>query len=179
MKTMALSLSVAMGLWIAHQTAAEGGDQPAGPTQTRQCCTRCGAPKVCKVVCQMEKVKKTVWVVECEEFCAPLPRCAPACEPCGECGKTSSVSYAGDPCTALRRPMVPPKCGKVRCRKKLVKKEITCEVPVYKCVVVCCCPQCPAIEGAGRAEAPTPAAPLPPVNAAWYSRVLGTQLSLK
>jgi hypothetical protein len=58
----------------------------------------------------MKEIKKTVWVVECEEFCTTLP---------GRC------------CT--------PRCGKVRCKKKLVKKEIKVQVPVYRCKVVDCC----------------------------------------
>ena len=76
---------------------------------------------------------------------------------------------------AARSASQPPKCGHVRCRKKLVKKEITCEVPVYKCVVEyvccdCCGPSCgvctepaapmPTATGAP-AEAPIPAAPIP------------------
>jgi hypothetical protein len=71
--------------------------------------------------------------------------------------------------------MVPPRCGPVRLRKKLVKKEIVCEVPVYKCVVVCgngccdCCDPCgfgEEAEPAGAApmvRATTDVAPLPPV----------------
>jgi hypothetical protein len=66
--------------------------------------------------------------------------------------------------------MHPPTCGKVRTRKTLVKKDITCEVPVYKTVVVCAagCGVCGA-EAASELAAPIPAsqtataAPLPPV----------------
>jgi hypothetical protein len=54
-------------------------------------------------------VKKTVWAVECEEFCVPRP---------------------GRGCCAP--------CGKMHTRKKLLRKEITVKVPVYKCVVVDC-----------------------------------------
>jgi hypothetical protein len=95
----------------------------------------------------MKEVKKTCWVVECEEFCAPLPaigkdRCgccgAPDCGGnCrGECGEHGQDGI----CSSLfSKPLVPPQCGKVRCRKTLLKKEITSQVPVYKCVVVPTC----------------------------------------
>ena len=79
------------------------------------------------------------------------------------------------------RKYVPPKCGKVRTRKKLVKKEIVCEVPVYKCVVVCsdpgCCEAasgCLDEEASKAAPAPAPAeettdaAPLPPLLGTLY-----------
>jgi len=188
MRTTALSL--AAGLLIACPAAgAERGGPPACCSQTHECCARCGVPKTCKVVCEMQKVKKTVWVVECEEFCAALPRCGPACKPCGGCGKASCESCAGqscsDPCASLRRPMVPPRCGKVRCIKKLVKKEITCEVPVYKCVVVCCSPGCCEAACGDGAAAPAPAetvtlvAPLPPVAGASYANRFETRLPQK
>ncbi|MBN1909426.1 MAG: hypothetical protein JW818_06785 [Pirellulales bacterium] len=151
------------------------------------CCAKCGTGccchKTCKVVCEMKKVTKHVWVVECEEFCAPLPRCEKkCCHGCGCdegcCGNEASCCGAEgccgkDPCESLvNRHRVPPKCGKVRCKKKLVKKEITCEIPVYKCVVVYACPSCCEPSGCGEgqeqapAAAPTTAAqpaPLPPV----------------
>jgi hypothetical protein len=44
-----------------------------------------------------------------------------------------------DPCAGMHKPGMAPKCGPVRTKMKLVKKEIDCEVPVYKCVVVCGC----------------------------------------
>ena len=72
------------------------------------CDTRhaCG-DKTCKVVREMKKVTKTVWVVECEEFCPSLPGCglrvAVAARATGECDGT-----CGDPCASLRKPMVPP-----------------------------------------------------------------------
>jgi hypothetical protein len=77
--------------------------------------------------------------------------------------------------------MVPPRCGKVRCVKKLVKKEITCEVPVYKCVVVCCSPGCceAARRDGGAAPAPTQTttltAPLPPLIGVAYADRLETR----
>jgi len=65
--------------------------------------------KCCKVVCEWKEVTKTVWAVACEEFCVPKP------------GRGCCVSP-----------------GKVRTRKKLLRKEITVKVPVYRCVVADC-----------------------------------------
>jgi hypothetical protein len=175
MKTVVLSMAI--GLLSANAAAAaDRCGTPACCNRTHERCPRCGVPKTCKVVCEMQKVTKTVWTVECEEFCAALPRCAAACQPCSGCGKASCASCESccDPCASLCRPMVPPQCGKVRCRKKLVKKEITCEVPVYKCVVVCCCPGCsqaacgPDAKTTAPDETTTRAAPLPPVLGASY-----------
>ena len=176
-----LVLSMAIGLLVAVPAAA--GDRcgaPACCNKTHECCRRCGLAKTCKVVREMKKVKKTVWAVECEEFCPSLPGCGRACKPCGGCGKASCESCC-DPRASLRRPMVPPRCCKVRCRKKLVKKEITCEVPIYKCVVVCCNRGCCEAEGCGEAEAAAPAeattraAPLPPVMGTSYLKSLKTR----
>jgi hypothetical protein len=150
------------------------------------CCEHCGARKVCKVVCEMKKVRKTVWAVECEEFCPLLPRLCrdgdPCCDPCQpacrdrKCGKCRDCC---DPCAEIEgRKYVPPKCGKLRTVKKLVRKEIECEVPGYKCVVVC--PRCngdPAgwgpscgEEAAAAGGQTTLSAPLPPVIGASYAR---------
>ena len=142
-------MAVVLCLLFARSAAADdcGG--------RRVNCGRCG--KSCKVVRETKKVKKTVWVVECEELCAPLPGCnrckscrqecqsCDAGEQCGGCRKgRCKCCGKQDPCRALQeRRYVPPKCGKVRTRKKLVKKEITCEIPVYKCEVCDC-------QGAGR-----------------------------
>lgn len=89
-----------VGAAIGFDGYAEGKDVACRPA-----CQKC-----CKIVCEMKKVKKTVWAVECEEFCVPRPSLRGCCVT----------------------------CGKVRCRRKLLKKEITVEVPVYKCVVVDC-----------------------------------------
>ncbi|MEA1952342.1 MAG: hypothetical protein U9N87_13245, partial [Planctomycetota bacterium] len=126
---------------------------------TKDCCYDCGCQKVCKVVCTMKKVKKTVWVVECEEFCAPLPNCRSGrcCSGANCCSSENRGSCGHDSCGSVRKAcMVPPKCGPVRCRKKLVKKQIVCEVPVYKCVVVsrggCCETGCGSEEAAASAK---------------------------
>jgi hypothetical protein len=181
-------LSIAIGLLMAGSATA--ADRCGTPDSCGHCGRRSVCNKVCRVVCEMKKVTKVVWTVECDEFCAPLPGCGHGCGSCGDacgCGEESCDSCAKDACAELRsRPLVAPKCGKVRCRKTLVKKEITCEVPAYKCVVEFRCPGCEAdcsAEEATPAAAPqqapvsTPAttlmAPLPPlVSGVGYLRQL-------
>ena len=161
-----LSLTAATLLLANVAEAAGGCGTPACRIQSHSC-RSCDA-NACQVVCEMVKVKKTVWVVEYEEFCPMLPGCRPkACRTgCGQgCSEDlgCGTCRGKDPCAALQnRTIVPPKCGKTRCRKKLVKKVVTCEVPVYKCVVADCCPTCSTGEAApvaAPATAPVPAAP--------------------
>ena len=195
-----IMLSAAIGLLVAG--AAVAADcriapaccDPGACTKAQDCCRICQCKKVCKVVCEMKQVKKHVWVVECEEFCAPLPGLGRGCAPCGDtycepacCEDGCGGQSCSNPCASLCRPMVPPKCGRVRCRKKLVKKEVVCEVPAYKCVVVCCgcgcceggCQEARGCHGETDAspEPPTPAetagvAPLPPVVGTSYLKSL-------
>ncbi len=151
-----------------------------------QDCDVCGCeavcPQRCNIVCEMKKIKRTVWVVECEEFCTLLPNCDP-CKRCGIKGRCGD-SCCDDPCAALQnRSVVAPKCAKVRARKKLVKKEIICEVPIYKGVVICGSAGCyDAIgiepEKAASRIAPAPpeavteSAPMPPVIGVAYLQAL-------
>ena len=124
MRTVLLFLAVG----FLSTDVARAWDWPLVPAcgdQKQDCCSRCGVKKVCKVVCEMKEVKKTCWEVECEEFCVPLPRL---------CGRKAGACE--------RDCVAPPKCGKVRCRKKLVKKKVTRKVPVYKCVVEHVCGKC-------------------------------------
>jgi hypothetical protein len=121
--------------------------------------------------------------VKCEDFCAPLPNCGHGCckgccnggNDCNGCtaGGAEPTCCAGgckkcDPCAAEKnKRYVPPKCGKVRTRKLLEKKEVVCMAPCYKCVVVYTCPNCssyvPCSEPAPTAPAkPTMAPPPPP-----------------
>ena len=174
-------LSMAISVLIAQSAIAENCCTPSRCEQpsccdTGCCCQSACVPKGCKLVCEMKKVKKECWVVECEDFCTTLPNChcKKCCGTCGGCqtGGCCETGCGGcDPCADMRKCLVPPKCGMVRCRKKLVKKTIECEVPVYKCVPVCrgcgCCDACSAgeVEVTGEVEvpqAPLPAAPLPP-----------------
>ncbi|MBN2577502.1 MAG: hypothetical protein JXB10_00735 [Pirellulales bacterium] len=148
-----LPLWMGIGMFcVAGMASAADGPPPTSldcccPAMPETCCAHCGGHgcchKVCKVVCVMEEVKKTVWTVKCSEFCVPNPSlCGGKCCACGE---TS--------CCCERPCSPPPKCGRVRIKKELVKKEIVCKVPTYKCVVVCCgrcpgdCCECRALEG--------------------------------
>ena len=129
MRTLACALAATACLAMAGAAVAGDGGGGPGRCDKATCCACCGctAPckKVCRVVCQMKEVEVTCWEVECEEFCVPLPRL---------CGRKAGACE--------RDCVAPPKCGKVRCRKKLVKKKVTRKVPVYKCVVEHVCGKC-------------------------------------
>ena len=168
-------LSLAAGLLFAGVAIA--GDCCSQPA----CCGKtCCGQMACKVVCDMKEVKKHVWVVECEPICVPLPGCKKSCCGCkAGCGCDTGCCDAGgcgccecDPCAELlSRPMVKPKCCKLICRKKLVKKEIVCEVPTYKCVVVSCgcggcCDSHESAAPAKEEKSAIKAAPLPPQSVA-------------
>ena len=188
MKTIALSLSLAIGWLVANAAAAaEPCKAPAACTEVQTCgapdhCAHCGrggeCEKHCRVVCEMKEVKKTVWVVKCEEFCAPLPNCGRGdCNGCGSCaaGETCTAEpfcndgcgKKCDPCASEKNKcIIPPRCGKVREKKTLEKKEIVCKVPSYKCVVVYSCDGCAPSQGCdGQQAAPAPAKPVTPAPA--------------
>jgi hypothetical protein len=204
MKTLMTAVASLL-LFAGSSWAAETSKAPAACTEVQTCgntaqCGRCGSccgcEKYCRVVCEMKEVKKTIWVVKCSEFCAPLPTlCHDECCDCDACRAGSSScsdqSCGGecgkkcDPCAAENaRTYVPPRCGKVREKKTLEKKEVVCKVPSYKCVVVYCCPQCsggekatPSTPPPAKPLAPAPApnkttlqAPLPPVMSTSFER---------
>jgi hypothetical protein len=201
MKTLVLSMSLAVG-WIAANAAvaAEPCKAPGACTEVQTCgaadhCGCCGrtcqCEKHCQVVCGLKEVRKTVWVVKCEDFCAPLPNCGHGCcKGCNGCaaggGEATCCEGCGrkcDPCAAEKnKHYVPPKCGKVRTRKLLEKKEVVCMVPSYKCVVVYTCPDCCGSEKCDdqRLSAPVrPAMPPPPPPAKTTERApLPPDLSL-
>ncbi|MGW8257302.1 MAG: hypothetical protein ACWGMZ_07450 [Thermoguttaceae bacterium] len=157
-------LSFAAGLLVGFPAIASETAKSCCPTACTEvqtcgspdCCAHCGChcgcEKYCKLVCTMKKVKKTVWVVKCEDFCTSLPGCGrcccDGCESCGdECRKEARCENCRgkscNPCASLEnRDYIPPRCGKVRTKKVLVKKEIICKVPAYKCVVVYSCGNC-------------------------------------
>jgi hypothetical protein len=202
-----LTLSVAVGLLIAGTAiAADACKQPPACTEVQTCgsaerCAHCGrvcqCEKHCQVVCEMKEVKKHVWVVKCEDFCTSMPSCKHGCGCCGACkaGETCTAAPTCDegckhcdPCAAEgKKCVIPPKCGKVRTKKTLEKKEVVCKVPSYKCVVVYSCPNCECNQGcdgqqvapeAPKAPAPAPApgkttiqeAPLPPAMGASFAK---------
>jgi len=194
MKTSMLALAAGL-LMAAPAWAGECGCDPAtcGPVETcgsPNCCAHCGrncgCDKYCKVVPYVKEVKKTVWVVKCEDYCPSLPGCPggnccgdpngcgacgpegcavePTCATCGGKGCDGGCCKT-DPCAIeLCKKQTPPKCGRVHTKKVLTKKEIVCKVPSYKCVVVYGCGSCG--EGGAPASAPSnvepkPAAPAP------------------
>lgn len=170
MRTIALALATAGLLVMANAAVADDCCAPAN-CGTPTCCGRCGChgplKKVCRVVCEMKEVKVTCWDVECDDFCVPLPGCGHGC-----CGQSCGEPGCCDSGCGCAKPVTPPKCGKVRCRKKLVKRVVTKKVPVYKCVVEyvcagCCGESCGAhteetapIAAKAKAQ-PAPKAPLP------------------
>jgi len=170
-----LSLAIAW-LIAAPALASDACKSPAAcaeaqtrgsPDQCGHCGRHCGCEKHCRVVRETKEVKKHVWVVKCSDFCAPLPNCGRSCGGCGNCEACAAEAARGEGCDKKCDPcarendkcLVPPKCGKVREKKTLEKKEITCKVPSYKCVVVYACSRCGARE-CGDDKA-TPAAPAP------------------
>ncbi len=123
-----------------------GGHRRGAVVGGTPCCDRCGCAcdclqKVCLVVCEIKKETKTCWCVECQEIGLLMPGHRGCCDQC----------------------QPPPRCGRTKCVKKLVKKEYQVDVPVYKCVVRYLCPACLGNESAGGpAVAPKlPAAPAP------------------
>ena len=121
----------------------------AGASTVPNCDCDRGGTKACQVVCEMKEIKKTVWTVECEEFCAPLPGCGIRCSDHSSC----DTKCDDQPCFAAQKSPPCPTCGPLRSRKKLVPKEVSSKVPVYRCVVKdnghCC------DDGADK-ESPTP-----------------------
>ncbi len=205
-----LVLTMAIGWMIADSAVAADCCAPPTCAAEQSCCGAtqacgdCGAQKACQVICETKKVTKVVWRIECEDFCAPLPGRQRECcasdgcgTGCGEagcaeatCGEAGCGDCCDDPCASLQnRKYVQPRCGKVRTRKKLVRVEITCEVPSYKCIVTACdaCGACGEVQeviteealpaAPAPTEAPAPptainAAPMPPVLGVSYHEIL-------
>ena len=186
-----LTLSLAIGWLVAGAAiASDACKPPAACTEVQtcgaadqcgRCGSRCGCEKHCQVVCVMKEVKKHVWVVKCEDFCPPMPNCGHGCgNGCGGCESCSAGETCGvepscadgcgkncDPCAVEKsKCLVPPKCGKVRTKKTLEKKEIICKVPSYKCVVVYSCSNCGPSQGCdGQQASPVPEKPATPAPA--------------
>lgn len=116
-------LLAATAMLLTFAAPAEGGRlfcQHCG------CCQNC--KKVCRLKCEKKKETKTEYTCECEDFCIPGPS--------KKCGVKKEHDCQGHHRTILWQPT----CARVRTRKKLVKKEVTKEVPDYKWVVeeYCC-----------------------------------------
>lgn len=90
------------------------------------CCQNC--KKVCRLKCEKKKETTTEYTCECEDFCIPGPS--------KKCGVKTQCACDGHHRAILWQPT----CARVHTRKKLVKKEVTKEVPDYKWVVeeYCC-----------------------------------------
>jgi hypothetical protein len=185
-----LTLSLAIG-WLVGGTAiaSDAFKPPAVCTEVQTCgaaeqCGRCGrvcqCEKHCHIVCEMREIKKHVWIVHCEEFCPLLPGCGHSgCKDCDACecgvdencvvepGCCGGCGKGCDPCAAEKNKcFVPPKCGKMRTKKTLEKKEVVCKVPCYKRIVVYCCPSCCNNEGCeGQPVSPAPEKPQKPAPA--------------
>lgn len=133
-------------------------------------CAICGQPgpcqqKVCRIICGVEKVKKSYWCVESEDVCTMLPShpgqaCDPGCENYERCEKDNicepACSRAQPPQGGVSgwvhglghrvKPIVPPQPGRTRSIKKLVKKEYEVERPVYRAVVQYVCAHCLTVQ---------------------------------
>jgi hypothetical protein len=128
MKTIALTALVLTLSW-AHFAVAD-------------CCDHCGCQcecqKVCRLICETKKVTKPEYSCECEDFCVPGP--SEHCVTRDECG--------------CKKHVYTPTCATVRTRTKLVKKEVTKEVPSYRWVVEKVCPACACKTGDTSSAAP-------------------------
>jgi hypothetical protein len=117
------------------------------PGSAEDSCCRCGGGcqvrKMCRVVCEPEVIKDYCYGCECEEFC--IPGCAKrGCKHCdGCCGEREEGDCCGQrPCCCLEWFDWCPTCATPKCVKKLVKYEISREVPRYKWVVETVCESC-------------------------------------
>jgi hypothetical protein len=110
------------------------------------CCEHCGCQcqcqKTCRLICETKKETKTTYCCECEDFCVPGP--SDRCLTYDECGKKKWV-YT-------------PTCATVRSRTKLVKKDVTKEVPAYRWVVENLCESCANKSNSEQQQKPAPAA---------------------
>jgi hypothetical protein len=182
MRIVTTSIVTAICLLTSYPTQAGSRAGCTEPTcGTPSCCAQCGGHRTCqkrvrRMVCEMKEVKKVCWGVECEVF-QPLRPAGLAKTGCGSsCGVSCGTSCdptCGQTCRGCNRHECVTCCepGKARCKKKLMKREITVNVPVYKCVVEYVCPGCCStecaegqpVEPASPATAHTaPAKPLPP-----------------
>ncbi|MEW4452399.1 hypothetical protein AB1L30_06905 [Bremerella sp. JC817] len=128
------------------------------PSCCARCTQQCACQKHTRIVCEMKKVKKTVFDCECEDVCGLLPSSMLPDSLFGislwghkktGCGEAGCGDCAAGCCTKA------PVATHCRTRKVLVQKTITVEVPVYKCVVEFCCDSCGgAIDSAGSEKSP-------------------------
>ncbi len=160
MKTWMLVASTAWCLMLAVHGAVAGdcGCCDNGCCNNRCCDCGCACDdncdKVCKLVCEKKKITKIHYACECEDFCVPgrscfvCDNCAEA--PCPELPKDQCSCCAHSPLTDIHwKDWNPGECGCVKTRKKLVKYEVTAEVPSFKWVVEKRCAACACNEAKG------------------------------
>ncbi len=163
MKLLGVTFTAVACLLLAQAAVARDCGQSCGAEP--ECCAGCGEtaacqPTKCQIVCGVKKIKKHCWVVEREEFCTLLPGCRDrGCNRGCQSGCDSGCGEAddcGQGCgeTCSTKCLVPPRAGPVHCRKKLIKKEYTIEIPIYKCVVRNLCGGCCDPSGGEVEEAP-------------------------
>jgi hypothetical protein len=104
---------------FADPPGGKPGCEP-GYVWVEETCYREVVTKCCKLVPDVKKVTRYVYDIKEEDFCLTKCRCPVCCKAKGHC--------AEQPC---------PECGKPRCKKRLVKREVVEERPRYKCVVEC------------------------------------------
>ncbi len=173
-----VTTSIVAAICLLMSYPAEAGKCAPPSCGTPSCCGQCGSHRACqkrvrRVVCEMKEVKKVCWSVECEAFqpLRPAGLTRTGCgSPCGDvsCG-TSCEPSCGQSCRERSKCVTCCEPGKARCKKKLMKREITVKVPVYKCVVEyvcsgCCttgCAEGQPVKAASPAVAPTKPAPVP------------------
>ena len=124
---------------------AHPGDIQAG----EGCCAQCGCQaqcnKVCRLVCEEQKVTVTCWGCKQEDFCLPGHN-KRACEHsevvCDECGDTAGASSVfTKPKNFVWADWIPG-CATFHTKTKLMKKTVTKKVPGFKWVVEDLCATC-------------------------------------
>jgi hypothetical protein len=133
---------------------------PPNPDQIEQvvygapgCCScceaKCGCTKYARIVCEMKKIPMHEWECECENVCTLVPakrigwsfpnfgKLFGCCDDAA-CSDECAAGCCEDGACDCERP----KLGCCRVRRSPVMKEYAVEVPVYKCVVEYCCPNC-------------------------------------
>ncbi len=158
-------------------------------------CNHCGcqAPcqKVCRVVCEMKDVKVTCYCCKEEDICIPdhSKKCGEVCEPnpcclahptecdacaggqccqhgCDRCHYDSFLDYLfGRDCCEKRTLWRPSCSGEIRNVNKLIKYEVTKQMPTYKWVVENCCDKCRCAIPADQLLSPPSAASTMPKQA--------------
>ena len=181
MRIVTTSIMAAICLLISYPAGAGNRGSCTAPScGTPSCCAQCGGHRACQqrtrqVVCEIKEVKRVCWSVECESFQplrpAGLARTGGSCgSSCGDvnCGSSCGTSCGPGGCASRGQNKCVTCCepGKARCKKKLMKREITVKVPVYKCEVQylcsgCCTSGCGVEVGEAAAPSAAPVAPAP------------------